>query len=130
MSSPVDLRPESEQAESASLDSLLRSAAEGDRAAFAALYDRLSPAVYAVARVRATERAAEAVVIEVFLGLWRAVPHFPRQGLPAGVWATAVITASLHRERLDRGLAESGRHVHEREHQRTAAAPRHGRTPH
>ncbi len=107
MASPVDLRPDTERADPAPLDSLLRAAAGGNRIAFAALYDWLSPAVYAVVRARATDLAAEAMVIEVFLELWRVVPQFPEQGSPAAVWARRVIFASIQRERLDQGLVTS-----------------------
>ena len=123
MSSPADPRPETEQAEPASLDGLLRSAAEGDRAAFAALYDRLSPVVYAAARIRVTDLTAEAIVFEVFLRLWRTVPHFPRQGLTARVWVTAMITASVRQERLERSHTVSGRHIHNGHRQQRTAAP-------
>lgn len=76
MPSPPPHDPDDEPAE------LLAAMARGDRDAFASLYDRYAPRVYAMAlRVLRKEAEAEAVVSDVFLGLWENPQRFnPSRG--------------------------------------------------
>src|SRR6476619_1383422 len=59
------------------LTSLVASAADGDRPAFAMLYDALAPTVYGVARrVLRDPSQAEEVAQEVFVEIWRLAARF------------------------------------------------------
>ncbi|PXA80823.1 hypothetical protein DCC26_03350 [Auritidibacter sp. NML120779] len=65
------------QTETPGIARLLQLSGEGDRAAFAALFDTSAPSVYGFARALLTtqEQAGEATV-SVFTTLWEQAPHF------------------------------------------------------
>jgi RNA polymerase sigma-70 factor (ECF subfamily) len=59
---------------------LMRRVAAGDPVAFAAVYDRHAPAAFALARTMLAPAAAEEVVQECFLGLWRTAAYRAERG--------------------------------------------------
>lgn len=68
-------------------DRLLERVARGERPALLALYDRLGPAMLAVAlRVTRDRPAAEEVVQEAMLTVWREAPGFDRSRGSAAAW--------------------------------------------
>lgn len=68
-------------------DRLLERVARGERPALLALYDRLGPAMLAVAlRVTRNRPAAEEVVQEAMLTVWREAPGFDRTRGSAAAW--------------------------------------------
>lgn len=77
---------------------LLEGVATGDRDAFAALYDRLSPLVYGlILRVVRSPAIAEEVTQEVFLTLWSTAAAFdPARGSVRG-WVLTI----AHRRAVD-----------------------------
>lgn len=61
--------------------------ARGDRAAFAELYDSLSPAVYGlVAHLTQDAARAQQVLHDVFLDAWRHAPRLADTGASPGEW--------------------------------------------
>lgn len=82
----------------ADVDDLLRRAALGESAAFSALYDELSPAVYGLARrvVRDPARA-EDITQEVFLDVWRKATRFDAERGKAKTWVMTI----AHRRAVD-----------------------------
>jgi RNA polymerase sigma-70 factor (ECF subfamily) len=63
----------------------------GDQNAMGALYDRYSPLVYAVGlRVLADSAAAEDVLQEVFMQLWRNPPKFDASRGSLGAWLAVI----------------------------------------
>lgn len=84
-------------------DQLLVATAAGDAAAFAALYDRVTPQVLGVAlRVLRDRALAEEVTQEVLVEVWRKADRFdPDRGSAAG-W----ITTLAHRRAVDRVRSE------------------------
>lgn len=77
---------------------LLQRTARGDEAAFAALYDALSPAVFGMAkRVIRNPARAEEVTQEVFLQVWQTAPRFDPSKGNAKSW---VLTLA-HRRAVD-----------------------------
>lgn len=96
MSSKVDPRLRPETGGSSSLDELLRRIADGDRGAFAQLYDRLGTAILRLAHaLRSTDLEAEALAFDVLIGVWREAPLFPRQELDAEGWTRALVSRLL-----------------------------------
>lgn len=75
-----------------SLSELLRAAADGDRAAFRALYDATSGKLFAIAiRILKRRELAEEVVQDAYLRIWDdAVEYSDRLGSPMGWMATIV----------------------------------------
>ncbi|KAA0926565.1 MULTISPECIES: sigma-70 family RNA polymerase sigma factor [Rhodococcus] len=82
---------------------LMASVAQGDRAAFAELYDATSSRVYGmVLRVLRDPGYSEETAQEVFLQIWRAAPNYdPNQGSPL-----AWIMTLAHRRAVDRVRSE------------------------
>jgi RNA polymerase sigma-70 factor (ECF subfamily) len=110
------------------LDPLLLRVAKGDDAAFAELYDAVSPAVFGLARrvLRQAEQAEE-VAQEVLLEVWQLAPRFD----PGRGTGFAWVMTMAHRRAVDRvrsAQAASDRDLHvgqrsqEREHDEVAEA--------
>ena len=79
-------------------ESLLQAVAGGDRQAFAALYDRVAPAVYGMARrVVVDPTTAEDITQEVLLGVWAKAAGFD----PVRGSARAWILTMAHRRAVD-----------------------------
>jgi RNA polymerase sigma-70 factor (ECF subfamily) len=87
---------------------LLGRMAEGDKAAFAALYDRFSRPLFSVAlRVLREEAEAEDVVHDVFLTLWdKAADYTPDRGSAFGWAVTLTRNRAIDRVRMRRRRAE------------------------
>jgi RNA polymerase sigma-70 factor, ECF subfamily len=83
--------------------------AEGDERALAALYDRTSPWVYGLAlRILKDPAAAEEVVLDVYLQVWRRAGAFSRErGSPASWLLTIARTRAI--DRLRAGTARRER---------------------
>jgi len=85
------------------LDGLMVLVAEGDQAAFAEVYDRLSPAVFGVARrVLRDVAQAEEVAQEVFVEMWRQAARFDGTRGSVRTWAVTI----SHRRAVDRVRSE------------------------
>jgi RNA polymerase sigma-70 factor (ECF subfamily) len=81
----------------------LAAVARGDKAAFAAVYDRAAPAVLGtVRRILRDPAQSEEVMQEVLLEVWRTAARFD----PATGSATAWITMLAHRRAVDRVRSE------------------------
>ncbi len=77
--------------------------AAGDQAAFAALYDHVSPSVFGVVRrVLRDPAQAEEVTQEVFVEIWRLAARFDPQRGSVRTWATTI----AHRRAVDRVRSE------------------------
>jgi RNA polymerase sigma-70 factor, ECF subfamily len=97
------------------LTSLIASAADGDRSAFATLYDALAPTVYGVARrVLRDPSQAEEVAQEVFVEIWRLATRFDPTRGSVRTWAVTI----AHRRAVDRVRSEQSH----RDRQKTLAA--------
>lgn len=85
--------------ELASTDALLVAAANGDDAAFAQVYDAVSPAVFGtcLAVLRDREHAAE-VTQEVMIEVWRTASRFDPERGSARAWSVTL----AHRRSIDR----------------------------
>ncbi len=82
---------------------LLRRAGRGDQAAFAELFDELSPVVYGVVlKVVRDPSQAEEVAQEVFVELWRLAARFDGTKGTARSWAATL----AHRRAIDRVRSE------------------------
>lgn len=86
---------------------LVRAAAEGDRDALGALYDRFSPSLLAVAqRMLGSAREAEDVVQDVFLEAWHRARHYDRSRGSVRTWLMMRLRSrSLDRLRATRRAA-------------------------
>ena len=85
------------------LELALAAVARGDKAAFAAVYDRAAPAVLGtVRRILRDPAQSEEVMQEVLLEVWRTAARFD----PATGSATAWITMLAHRRAVDRVRSE------------------------
>lgn len=86
---------------------LVRAAAEGDRDALGALYDRFSPSLLAVAqRMLGSAREAEDVVQDVFLEAWHRARHYERSRGSVRTWLMMRLRSrSLDRLRATRRAA-------------------------
>jgi RNA polymerase sigma-70 factor, ECF subfamily len=85
------------------LDALMIQVAGGDQDAFAALYDRLAPVVYGVARrVLRDPAQAEEVAQEVFIEVWRQASRFDAARGSVRTWALTI----THRRAVDRVRSE------------------------
>jgi RNA polymerase sigma-70 factor, ECF subfamily len=94
-------RPQSAspRGEATDLGSLLARVARGDQAAFEAVYDALSPAVFGmVRRVVRDASQSEEVTQDVMLEVWRAAAQFE----PARGSALAWVMTVAHRRAVDR----------------------------
>lgn len=97
-------------------DALLASCAEGDHAAFAALYDETSSRAYGLAvRLLRDHNRAEDVVQEAYLKIWRTAARFdPSRGDSLG-WIFMIVhrTAVDHVRSSESQSARDGRHNRE-----------------
>ena len=76
------------------VDQTLAAVANGDRSAFASLYDQLSPAVYGLARrVVRSSALAEDVTQEVFLEVWRKADAWHSHRSSATTWVLMIARA-------------------------------------
>ena len=98
MLDPVRLRGLGGGGEPERLESLLNRVARGDEEAFSKLYDRISAAVFGMARrvVRDPARAEE-VAQEVFLQVWQGANRFDAERGSAKTW----ILTLAHRRAVD-----------------------------
>ncbi len=87
-------------------EELLRGLARGDERALGALYDRYGSRAHGLAyRVLGERGAAEEVVQEAFLGIWRRVGSFESGRGSAERWILAIV----HHRAIDRLRAGAGR---------------------
>ena len=91
------------QPERAEIDGLLRQVARGDDAAFAALYDKLSPRIFGLAkRVLRDPAQAEEMAQEVLIEVWRSANRFD----PARGSGLSWVLTIAHRRTVDRVRSE------------------------
>jgi RNA polymerase sigma factor (sigma-70 family) len=84
-------RPEDWSERSRDLAALLGRAGGGDRAAFAALYERTSKHLYAVVlRINRDRAQAEDVLQEVYVNIWRAAGGFDAAQSQPLTWLTSI----------------------------------------
>ncbi len=101
----------------------LHRVAEGDHAAFAALYDDLAPLVYGIAkRVVRDSTHAEEVTQEVFVDLWRLAARFDAGKGNVKSWAATI----AHRRAVDRVRSEQAHRNRERTEAVAMPAPASG----
>jgi RNA polymerase sigma-70 factor, ECF subfamily len=94
----VDAQPEV-AASDPTVDDLLVASGAGDRAAFAALYDRTSARIFGlVRRVVVDPAQAEEVTQDVYLEIWQTAPRFDRDRGSAVSWMFTL----AHRRAVDR----------------------------
>jgi len=99
------------------LDDLLRRVATGDEAAFAAVYDRVSAAVYGtIKRVLRNPAQTDEVTQETFLDVWRTAGRFDPDRGSAITW----ILTLAHRRAVDRVRSEE---AHQRRADRLREVP-------
>ncbi len=97
---------------------LMGRTARGDRAAFAELYDELSPLLHGiVVRVLRNPAIGEEVTQEVFLEIWRLAPRFDGNRGSVTSWAASI----AHRRAVDRVRSEQA--ARDREQREHALAP-------
>jgi RNA polymerase sigma-70 factor (ECF subfamily) len=85
------------------LTTLITSVADGDQAAFASLYDALSPTIFGVVRrVVRDGSQAEEVTQEVFVEIWRQATRFDGERGSVRTWAVTI----AHRRAVDRVRSE------------------------
>lgn len=97
--------------ENARLAAELRRVATGDHAAFASLYDELSPLVFGIAkRVVRDSTHAEEITQEVFVDLWRLAARFDAAKGNVRSWAATI----AHRRAVDRVRSEQAHRTRER----------------
>jgi RNA polymerase sigma-70 factor (ECF subfamily) len=83
---------------------LIAKTAQGDQAAFGALYDQSSPQVYGlILRIVANTHTAEEVMLDVFTQVWKQAHTYDRQrGTAAGWLMTLARTRAIDRIRAGR----------------------------
>jgi RNA polymerase sigma-70 factor, ECF subfamily len=93
-------------------EDLMSLAGDGDAGAFAALYDRHSRASYSLAyRMMGERQAAEDLVQEAFLGVWRATGSYRAERGSVRTWILSIV----HNRGIDQlRSAASRRRVHDR----------------
>src|SRR6478736_7701849 len=85
------------------LTTLIASVANGDQAAFASLYDALSPTLFGVVRrVLRDGSQAEEVTQEVFVEIWKQAARFDAERGSVRTWAVTI----AHRRAVDRVRSE------------------------
>jgi RNA polymerase sigma-70 factor, ECF subfamily len=103
----LGLVPEPEVVDDLSIESLLRDVAEGDRAAFAQVYDRISSRVLGlIIRVLRDRAQSEEVVQEVFLEIWQQAAKFDANRGSGMAW----VLTMAHRRAIDRIRASQKSH--------------------
>lgn len=101
MSAPFPLGPSSERPEVPG--SFVARIAEGDRDAFAGLYDRLAPIVTGMLRRRGMGERASAVALEdLFTRIWREAPRARRSETSDTAWLLERIDRALQALHLER----------------------------
>jgi RNA polymerase sigma-70 factor, ECF subfamily len=104
------LVPTPEPGQDVSIDELLRHVADGDRTAFAAMYDRISSRVMGlVVRLLRDRSQSEEVTQEVFLEIWQTASRFDTGRGSAIAWVLTI----AHRRAVDR--IRSAQKSHERD---------------
>ena len=95
------MRDQSEVAEDASLARLLRASADGDRDAFARVYEKTAPRLFPVAlRLLRRRDAAEDVLQEAYVQIWRKAGQYDfSRGRPLAWMATIVRNRAIDRLR-------------------------------
>jgi RNA polymerase sigma-70 factor, ECF subfamily len=87
-------------------EALVARVAQGDAGAFSLLYDRYARRVYALAAHMLGVAAAEEIVQEVFITLWRTAKQFDARRASFEAWFTAVarnrVVDELRRRRRER----------------------------
>lgn len=102
--------PATDTGEDLSIESLLRDVADGDRSAFAVLYDRIAPRVMGlVVRLLRDRAQSEEVTQEVFLEIWQSAAKFDSQRGSGMAW----VLTMTHRRAVDR--IRSSQKSHERD---------------
>ena len=98
------------------VESLLVKSAEGDRSAFAALYDRVAARVYGIAlRIVVDPAQSEEVAQEALLDVWRLAKKYDPERGGAMAWIGTI----AHRRAVDRVRSEqASRERHQREAER------------
>jgi len=97
------------------LERCIARVADGDHAAFATLYDQLSPTIYGVIRRVVRDPAqAEEVTQEAFVEVWRQAARYDGTRASVRTWAVTI----AHRRAVDRVRSEQ---AHRDRHTRTAA---------
>ena len=105
------------QPERVEIDGLLRAVARGDDAAFARLYDLLSPRVFGLARrVLRDPAQAEEMAQEVLVEVWRSANRFDPERGSGLSWVLTI----AHRRTVDRVRSEQARTA--RKHKVAAAS--------
>jgi RNA polymerase sigma-70 factor (ECF subfamily) len=90
--------PTSESVEDLSIESLLREVADGSRAAFAEMYDRISSRVMGLVTRLLRDRAqSEEVTQEVFLEIWQSASKFDQNRGSGMAW----VLTMAHRRAVD-----------------------------
>jgi len=103
----LDVVPAPELDDDLSIEGLLRNVAEGDRAAFAELYDRISNRVLGlVIRLLRDRAQSEEVTQEVFLEIWQSAARFDANRGSGMAWVLTV----THRRAVDRIRASQKSH--------------------
>jgi RNA polymerase sigma-70 factor (ECF subfamily) len=91
--------PDAEQAPAVRQQQLLERVAQGDRIAFAELYDQVSPRVFGlVKRLLRDHAQSEEVTQEIFLEIWQSATRFDPNKGGAATW----ILTMAHRRAVDR----------------------------
>lgn len=102
--------PETDAMEELSIEGLLRDVADGDRAAFAEMYDRISARVLGlVTRLLRNRAQSEEVTQEVFLEIWQQAGRFDANRGSGMAW----VLTMAHRRAIDR--IRSSQKSHERD---------------
>lgn len=103
----LGLVPAPEIDDDLSIESLLRDVAEGDRTAFAEIYDRISSRVLGlVIRVLRDRAQSEEVMQEVFLEIWQQAAKFDANRGSGMAW----VLTMAHRRAIDRIRASQKSH--------------------
>jgi RNA polymerase sigma-70 factor (ECF subfamily) len=103
----LDVVPAPELDDDLSIEGLLRNVAEGDRAAFGELYDRISNRVLGlVIRLLRDRAQSEEVTQEVFLEIWQSATRFDANRGSGMAW----VLTMTHRRAVDRIRASQKSH--------------------